>query len=129
MIRVFSIIFLISCGNPKAFVEYPSQSENELSLGSECPILLGSYKSTLKNLIEEKCIDCHQKPSSPDIGLVEGDDRNNYNTFLSIYNGDVSKILSKLNNETAHTGGDQINDEDERNIELFFKVNDLCTST
>ena len=128
MIKLFYILILISCGSPKTYVEYPKMQDVGLSLGSKCPVLLSSYRSTIKESIDNNCIECHLEPSSPDLGFRYEADESNSKAFLSLYNGDVAKVLSKLNNQTAHKGGDQISARDEKNIKLLFSIQQLCKS-
>ena len=129
MIKLFKTIFLIllsSCGSSR-FVEYPNEaSQDSINLKGDCALLLDAYKTTIMPLVENTCLECHSKKGQLDLGFIEGDHKKNSESFKRLNKGDLSKLLSKLNNEIPHKGLDVVDVDDERNISLFFGVNELC---
>ena len=129
MIALFKIAILlivISCGNSN-YVEYPNITKpDDLRLKAKCPIFLDSYKRTIMPIVENKCMECHSVSSQPSLGFIASDHVNNAKKFQNLYDGNLSKLLSKLNNEIPHKGLDAINSADEKNINLFFEVKKIC---
>lgn len=126
LIKILSLLLITSCGSSK-FVEYPKSDEvNDLKLKTSCPIFVDTYKSTVMTMVENKCMDCHSVTKQPSLGFITGDHKTNANQFKNLYQGDLVKLFSKLNNTIPHKGLDVIDSRDEKNISLFFDVKALC---
>ncbi len=138
LISLFLLLNQLGCGvfDYKS-VDYRESNQTESPLPptdestlATCEIGLLGYETYIKSFAESACIACHSDGgiAASTFQLLAEDSANNLVVFSMLLDGTAASVFAKASGAVSHGGGAVLSDDNEADLENFYRMLSLCTT-